>query len=137
MKAFFVDTAATVIFFTGVAAIAELAVAGMDPQQVLVARLIMVPVMIATGRLYGVWRDWVFARFRPQRRATRTLSDVVAFTSFQIPVYMLTLAAVGTTAGQMVAAAGTAVVGMAILSRPFGLFLEFVRRRAGVSSAAA
>lgn len=137
MKAFLVDTVATVVFFTVVAAVAELAVAGMDPQQVLVARLIMVPVMIATGRPYGVWRDWVFARFRPQRRATRTLIDIVAFTTFQIPVYLITLAVVGTTATQMIAAAGTAVVGMTILSRPFGLFLDLVRRRARVPVATA
>ena len=50
MKAFIVDTTATVVFFTGVAAFAELAVAGMEPRQVLIARLIAVPVMVATGR---------------------------------------------------------------------------------------
>ena len=41
MKSYFVDTAATVIFFTVVAALGELLIAGMGPTQVLIARLIM------------------------------------------------------------------------------------------------
>jgi hypothetical protein len=57
MKSYFIDTAATVTFFTVVAALSELLIAGMDPKQVLIARLIMIPVMMATARPYGLWRD--------------------------------------------------------------------------------
>ena len=66
---------------------------------------------------------------------TKALVDVGAFVSFQLPVYLVSLAIVGATAAEMLAAAGTATVGMMILSRPFGVFLELVRRKAGVSAA--
>lgn len=135
MKAFLVDTVATVVFFTVVAAVAELVFVGLEPQQVLIARLFMVPVMVATGRPYGVWRDWIFRRFRPRGQTGRFVTDTLAFITFQIPVYMASLAIVGATLPEMVAAAGTAVVGMALLSRPFGVFLDAVRRRAGVAVA--
>jgi len=133
MKAFLVDTLATVVFFTVVAAIAELVVVGLEPSQVLVARLFMVPVMVATGRPYGMWRDWVFGRLRPQSRMAKVVVDTMSFISFQMPVYMVSLAIVGATAAEMLAAAAAAIVGMMLASRPFGIFLEMVRKRAGVS----
>jgi hypothetical protein len=134
MKAFLVDTIATIVFFTAVAAAAELFVVGLEPKQVLIARLFMVPVMALTGRPYGLWRDWAFARLRPRHRLTKALVDIGAFVSFQLPVYLASLAVVGATVGEMLAAAGTAIVGMAVLSRPFGVFLELVRKRAGTST---
>ena len=65
MKSYFIDTAATVTFFTVVAALSELLIAGMDPKQVLIARLIMIPVMMVTARPYGLWRDWFFSKTLP------------------------------------------------------------------------
>lgn len=135
MKAFLVDTVATIVFFTVVAAVAELVFVGLEPQQVLIARVFMVPVMVVTGRPYGVWRDWIFRRFRPRRQTGRFVTDTSAFITFQIPVYLASLAIVGATVTEMAAAVGTAVVGMALLSRPFGVFLDAVRRRAGVAVA--
>ena len=135
MRAFLVDTIATIAFFTVVAALAELLVVGLEPKQVLIARLFMVPVMAATGRPYGLWRDWAFARLRPRHRMTKALADVGVFVSFQLPVYLASLAVVGATVAELFAAAGTAILGMMILSRPFGVFLELVRKRAGVSAA--
>ena len=60
LRPFIVDTVATVFFFTIVAAITELYVAGMEPREVLKTRLIMMPMMVITGRPYGAWRDWFF-----------------------------------------------------------------------------
>jgi len=134
MRAFLVDTIATIFFFTIVAATAELLIVGLEPMQVLTARLFMIPVMAATGRPYGVWRDWVFARVRPQRRITKAFADIGAFICFQLPVYLASLAVVGATVAEMLAAAATAIVGMALLSRPFGVFLDLVRKRAGVTA---
>ena len=67
MKSYLVDTASSLVFFTVIAALSELLIAGMAPGQVLIARLIMIPVMLATSRPYGLWRDWVFARVQPAR----------------------------------------------------------------------
>ncbi|MBY6155426.1 L-alanine exporter AlaE [Vannielia litorea] len=135
MRLFLVDTLTAVLFFTTVAALSELLIAGMAPAAVLFTRLVMIPVMVATGRPYGWWRDTLFRRFAPRRAAARTALDIAAFISFQAPVYALTLLAAGATAAQITAAVGSALVLMVLLSRPYGLLLDWARRAAGVTPA--
>lgn len=128
MRLFIVDTLATIIFFTIIATFTELVIAGMAPGQVLITRAIMVVMMALTGRLYTAWRDWVFARMLPRRRIGRAVVDVVAFMAFQVPLYAATLALAGADPGKIITALGSATLFMLTLSRPFGLFLEWVRR---------
>ena len=59
--------------------------------------------------------------------------DTVAFLPFQVPIYAATLTLAGASGEQVTAALGSATVAMLLLSRPFGLFLDWVRRRAGVA----
>lgn len=133
MKTYLIDTIGTVVFFTIIAALSELLIAGMEPKQVLIARLIMIPVMMITGRPYGLWRDWFFATMRPQRWITNVAADIVAFVTFQVPVYVATLAIAGATLSEIGAAVSAAIVFMILLSRPFGLYLEVLRNWAGTS----
>ncbi|MFA8388419.1 MAG: L-alanine exporter AlaE [Pelagibaca sp.] len=127
MKSYFIDTVATVIFFTVVAALSELLIAGMDLKQVLIARLITIPIMMVTGRPYGIWRDWFFSKTRPQRWIANVAYDIIAFITFQVPVYVTTLAVAGATASEIVAAVSASIVFMILLSRPFGIYLDAVR----------
>ena len=133
MKATLVDTLTTVVFFTAVAAATELLIAGMTPAQVATARGVSVPLMLLTGRPYGLWRDRWFRRFAPRHRLATAAVDTAAFLSFQVPVYALALIAAGADAGQMVRASAAAVVGMLVLGRPFGLVLDRVRRICGTA----
>ena len=123
MRLFIVDTLATIIFFTIIATFTELVIAGMAPGQVLITRAVMVVMMALTA-----WRDWVFARMLPRRRISRAVVDVVAFMAFQVPLYAATLALAGADPGKIITALGSATLFMLTLSRPFGLFLEWVRR---------
>jgi hypothetical protein len=132
MKAFLVDTITSILFFTVIVTVVELLVVGLEPKQVLMTRLFMLPVIALTGRPYGLWRDWVFARLRPSRWLTKAFVDVGTFVSFQLPVYVAALAFAGATAAEILIASGTAILGMSILGYPFGLVLEFVRKRAGI-----
>ncbi|KMK66067.1 L-alanine exporter AlaE [Puniceibacterium sp. IMCC21224] len=132
MRQFIVDTIATIVFFSCVAAFSEAVIAGMAPEQVLAARLIMVPVMVLTGRPYGIWRDWLIARTEARSTVSRIVVDISAFLLFQVPVYVMTLAVAGASPEAMLAAVSSAIVFMVLLSRPFGLFLEMVRRKSGV-----
>ena len=134
MKSYFVDTAATVTFFTVVAALSELLIAGMGPTQVLIARLIMIPVMMVTARPYGLWRDWFFSKTRPQRWLTNLVGDIIAFITFQVPVYVATLALAGANASEIAAAVSASIVFMILLSRPFGIYLQAVRNWARMLS---
>jgi len=133
MRPFLVDTLATVVFFTVVAAFTELVVAGLEPVQVLIARALTIPVMVATGRPYGAWRDRVLRRLRPRGRAGRAAADTLAFLSFQVPVYVAVLALAGAEAREIAVAVGAALGFMLASARPFGLFLEAMRRRFGVA----
>lgn len=134
MRNFIVDTIATIVFFTTAAALTELFIVGLAPAQVLMARLISIPVMILTGRPYGMWRDWVFSFFPRLGRWGAIPVDIFAFLLFQVPIYVAILAVAGADRAEMMAAVGSAIVFMVILSRPFGLFLEAMRRLFGLQN---
>jgi hypothetical protein len=127
-----VDTVSTILFFTTFAAATELFIAGMDLREVVTTRLIMVPLMVLTGRPYGLWRDWVFARTRPTVGWSRTVTDAGAFVFFQLPIYAATLIIAGADTTEILILLSAVLPQMLILSRPFGLFLEFMRRVTGV-----
>ena len=133
MKAFVIDTIGTVVFFTIVAGFTELFIAGLEPTQVLAARLITIPVMVLTGRPYGLWRDWIFVRCEPKGRVMNLVVDILAFLTFQVPVYATTLLIAGADFKEIQVAVSAAIVFMVLLSRPFGLFLEALRKWAGTA----
>ena len=132
MRLIFIDTLSTILFFTILATLTELYVAEMEPPDVLKTRLIMVPMMILTGRPYGIWRDWFFAGTKPTVLWSKSLIDGLAFVTFQLPIYGLTLWIVGANFDQIGTALGSAVVLMLIVSRPFGMFLQAMRKLADV-----
>ncbi|SNY90366.1 L-alanine exporter [Cohaesibacter sp. ES.047] len=134
MKTTITDTLATILFFTVLAGFVELYIAQLSLEQMLITRLIMVPVMVATGRPYGLYRDWCFRKVLPGSEPMRMLIDGLAFISFQVPVYAATLFIAGASIEEALTAIGSAILLMLLVSRPFGLFLELVRRLAGVSA---
>ena len=134
MKSYLVDTASSLVFFTVIAALSELLIAGMAPGQVLIARLIMIPVMLATSRPYGLWRDWVFARVQPARWISVTLTDIVAFVAFQVPVYITTLVVAGATWAEIGAAVEKASRPVHFKA-PQGLRVDVLRRTPDVYEA--
>lgn len=136
MRRYLVDTITTIVFFTLVAGLTELFWAGMSAQEVLVTRALTVPVMVLTARPYGLWRDFAFRRLAPRNTVARTATDVAAFISFQLPVYAGILAVSGADPSEILRALGGALGGMLLLSRPFGLVLDGVRRLFGTQSAA-
>lgn len=134
MRRFLVDTVATVVFFTIVAALTELFVAGMEPREVVKTRLIMMPIMIITGRPYGAWRDWFFKTTKPTVSWSKTVIDALAFISFQLPIYGLTLVIAGASQKEIIIVLASTSVLMLIVSRPFGIYLDTVRSWAGIKS---
>ena len=134
MRLTLVDTLSTILFFTILAALTELYVAGMEPADVLKTRLIMVPLMILTGRPYGVWRDWFFAGTKPTVSWSKSLIDGLAFLTFQLPIYGLTLWIAGADFDEIGILLGSTAVLMLIVSRPFGLFLQAMRKLADIST---
>ena len=133
MRQAVVDTLASIVFFTTVAAFSDFYIAGMAAGEVLITRLIMVPVMIVTVRPYGIYSDWMFAKTIPTVGWSRTLTDVVAFLTFQLPVYAVTFIVSGASFVQIAAQLLTTAVLMVFLSRLFGLYRERVRGWFGIA----
>jgi hypothetical protein len=134
MRRFIVDTIATIIFFTLIAALTELFVAGMEPSEVLMTRLIMIPMMVITGRPYGIWRDWFFKKTKPTVSWSKALIDGFAFLSFQLPIYALTLVIAGANQNEVIILLTSTSFLMFAVSRPFGVYLEAVRTWANVTN---
>lgn len=137
MKALIVDSLAAVAFFTLIAATMEVFVAQMTWEQVLAVRLAAIPVILFTGRPYGVWRDMILrlGNANAPPRCRRAGLDVLAFLSFQVPVFIAILTFAGATPEQMMRAVPTATLLMLLISRIYGLYLDHCRRLVGLAPA--
>ena len=134
MRRFLADTTAMLVFSTVAGMFTEIVVAGLSVQQSLYARLTALPIILITGRPYGRYRDWICRCCRAEEGvARRLIADTTALISFQLPLYWITLAAVGATLWQIAAASVTAIVILSVSGRPFGAMLDLFRRLFGVT----
>lgn len=135
MRRFLADTSAMVIFSTLLGLFVEIVLAGLDPTQSIRIRLAAIPVMLITGRPYGIYRDKLFAWFGDRRRSRfRTLAiDSIANATFQTPLYIALLAWGGASCEQMLVAAVSIIAIASVSGRPYGLFLNMWRGALGVS----
>ncbi|HEY0208384.1 L-alanine exporter AlaE [Acerihabitans sp.] len=125
------DTFALVVYCFIAGMIIEVLLSGMTLEQSLYSRLISVPVNIVIAWPFGQYRDAVLRlarRHGPNRFWVRNLADLLAYVSFQSPVYVLILLAVGADYEQILTAVTTNAVGSMILGVAYGYFLEYCRR---------
>jgi hypothetical protein len=132
LRNFIADTTALILFFTLTSGLNERFIAGMDWNEVLTSRSIGAYLMVLTARPYGLWRNWFMARVSGPGRTAILVSDRLALLLFQVPIYVGIILVSGAR-GAAVAwgALGFALL-MIVLGRPYGLWLEFVRRRFGL-----
>ncbi len=130
-RSYIADTSALILFFTTTGIINERWIAGMTWEQVFHARLIGGALMIPVGRPYGMWRDWVM-RHAKQTRVSRLLWDSLALMSFQVPIYAAIIAISGASGSGLVRGVLGVAVMMLVLGRPYGAFLNAVRRLFGL-----
>ncbi len=125
------DTFALVVYCFIAGLIIEVFLSGMTLQQSLSSRLVAVPVNIAIAWPFGLYRDAMLrlARHRcPGRFWVRNLADLTAYVSFQSPVYVLILLAVGADSHQIMTAVTSNAISSMILGVVYGYFLEYCRR---------
>lgn len=130
-RAFMADTAALIVFFTTTGVINERFIAGMSWDQVLHARLLGAVLMVPVGRPYGVWRDFMLRHAGPGR-LSQLLWDSAALVSFQVPIYAAIIAISGASGMGLWRGVLGATVMMLVLGRPYGAFLNGVRRLFGL-----
>lgn len=130
-RAFLADTLALMLFFTTTGAINERFIVGMSWSQVLDARMLGAILMVPVARPYGVWRDLVVRRAGPGR-LSQLLWDSVALVSFQVPIYATIIAISGASGPRLWLGILGATAMMLVLGRPYGAFLNGMRRLFGL-----
>jgi hypothetical protein len=131
-RAFFADTTALILFFTTTGLINERFIAGMSWDQVLHARILGAALMVPVGRPYGLWRDYVMRRAQADNRLSQVLWDSIALVSFQVPIYAAIIAVSGASGRGLWLGILGATFMMLVLGRPYGAFLNAVRRLFGL-----
>ncbi|MCV9878403.1 L-alanine exporter AlaE [Brenneria izbisi] len=125
------DTFALVVYCFVTGMIIEIALSGMSLEQSLSSRLLSIPVNILIAWPYGIYRDRIL-RFAKRRGANhfivRNLADLFAYVSFQSPVYVAILLAIGADSAQILAAVTSNVVISMMMGILYGYFLEYCRR---------
>lgn len=134
LRRFAADTTALLSFFTLTGIINERWIAGMSWSEVLNARVLGAVLMVPVARPYGLWRDWLLQRARPDR-ISQFVWDALALMSFQAPIYAAIIFISGAAGRSLLFGVAGAVVMMLVLGRPYGLYLTWVRNRFGVPPA--
>ena len=132
-RSFVADTLALVVFFTITSGINERFIAGMAWDEVVVARSFGAVLMVLTARPYGLWRDWLFEIVNPKTRVTGLLTDCISLLVFQVPIYVVILMVGGAEGAAILKGTAGFAIAMLLLGRPYGVFLDFVRTRFGLS----
>jgi len=129
------DTLAMVVYCTVVNMLIEIFLSGMTFEQSLSSRLVAVPVNILIAWPYGFYRDAVmrFARRYSSTGWMKNLADVVAYVTFQSPVYVAILLTVGADWHQIATAVSSNIVVSMMMGAVYGYFLDYCRRLFKVS----
>lgn len=124
------DTFAMVVYCSVVNMMIEIFLSGMSFEQSLSSRLVAIPVNILIAWPYGFYRD-AFMRFTKRYSNAswaKSLADVLAYITFQSPVYVVILWSVGADWNQIVAAVSSNVVVSMLMGAAYGYFLDYCRR---------
>ena len=129
------DTFAMVVYCIVVNMMIEIFLSGMSFEQSLSSRLVAIPVNIIIAVPYGIYRD--FAMRQARRVSTsgwmKNIADVVAYVTFQSPVYVAILLVVGADWHQIAAAVSSNIVVSMMMGAAYGYFLDYCRRLFRVS----
>ncbi|MGB7800831.1 L-alanine exporter AlaE [Buttiauxella sp.] len=124
------DTFAMVVYCSVVNMMIEIFLSGMSFEQSLSSRLVAIPVNILIAWPYGFYRD-AFMRFikrYSQANWTKNLVDVLAYVTFQSPVYVVILWSVGADWNQIAAAVSSNIIVSMLMGAAYGYFLDYCRR---------
>ena len=130
------DTFAMVVYCTVVNMMIEIFLSGMTFQQSLSSRLVAIPVNIIIAVPYGFYRDRAMrlARHLSSSAWMKSIADVVAYVTFQSPVYVAILFSVGADWHQIAAAVSSNIAVSMMMGAVYGYFLDYCRRLFRVSA---
>lgn len=129
------DTFAMVVYCSVVNMLIEIFLSGMSFEQSLSSRLVAIPVNILIAWPYGFYRDWAMrlARRISPEKWMKSLADVLAYVTFQSPVYVVILLSIGADWHQIAAAVSSNFLVSMMMGAVYGYFLDYCRRLFRVS----
>lgn len=129
-RSWLADTLALISFTVVTGMFIEVVLVGMTIQQSLFSRLMCQPVNILTGRMYGIYRDHLIAKVCGGNRTyiKESLGDMLAYLTFQLPLYVLILLAAKVDSQTIIAASVSQTLALLALGAPFGQWLKLTRR---------
>ena len=124
------DTFAMVVYCSVVNMLIEILLSNMSFEQSLSSRLVAIPVNIFIAWPYGLYRDAIMRNARRISPAgwMKNLADIVAYVTFQSPVYVAILLTVGADWHQIAAAVSSNIVISMLMGAVYGYFLDYCRR---------
>ena len=130
------DTFAMVVYCTVVNMLIEIFLSGMTFEQSLSSRLVAIPVNIIIAVPYGFYRDRAMRLTRHISPSAwmKSIADVVAYVTFQSPVYVAILFSVGADWHQIAAAVSSNIAVSMMMGAVYGYFLDYCRRLFRVSA---
>ncbi|TLM79234.1 L-alanine exporter AlaE [Microbulbifer harenosus] len=119
----------------------ELVLAGMSWREHLKVRLLAVVFNTLIARPFSLYRNWILVRFGRGSAMHNYAVDTFVFLSFQLPLYILNMLLGGASSGEIATACITFMLIAGALGRPYGMYLDCLRRlwlgRRAVADAAA
>ncbi len=135
LKQFWVDVFAMNSFSYATAVVIELGIAQMSLQEHFKVRLAALLLNSLVARPFGIWRDYVLARFNIDTETSpfyqKYLADTLIFLSFQMPLYVGNMLLGGAPTEAIVKAALTVSLIAGLLGRPYGLYLDWLKKKMG------
>ncbi|HFU8805675.1 TPA: L-alanine exporter AlaE [Escherichia coli] len=129
------DTFAMVVYCSVVNMCIEVFLSGMSFEQSFYSRLVAIPVNILIAWPYGMYRDLFMRAARKVSPSgwIKNLADIMAYVTFQSPVYVAILLVVGADWHQIMAAVSSNIVVSMLMGAVYGYFLDYCRRLFKVS----
>ncbi len=124
------DMFAMVVFCFVTGMVVEVLISGISLEKSLASRTLAIPVNILIALPYGIFRDWIIKKGTQISSTSfmKNTADLFAFVSFQSPVYIAILLAVGASHDQIVAAVTSSIAMFSVLGVLYGYFLDLCRR---------
>ncbi|MBW8556953.1 L-alanine exporter AlaE [Escherichia coli] len=129
------DTFAMVVYCSVVNMCIEVFLSGMSFEQSFYSRLVAIPVNILIAWPYGMYHDLFMRAARKVSPSgwIKNLADILAYVTFQSPVYVAILLVVGADWHQIMAAVSSNIVVSMLMGAVYGYFLDYCRRLFKVS----
>ncbi|MDE1476380.1 L-alanine exporter AlaE [Xenorhabdus bovienii] len=108
----------------------ELGFAQMSFSTHLHTRFIGLFIITTTARPFGIWRDWIFKKFKisnEDKGIKPYLVDTLAYLSFEMPLYITNLTISGASLEQMIKSILFFAFIAGMVGRPYGIYRNFIR----------